>query len=169
MNQFSRPTNGDTVLIVDEDLSNARAAWGHGLVQISKAYETAGIDMARRVANNVLDATYGYNLGPVLFKPTLSGGEQTFRTTKKGALSYFVAHDPDYPADTGFGLRGWHDTRSETAATFIDGDVAMWMGWVHFTDKDGQTVTVDKTWGYKKDTGGVLRLVLHHSSLPYAP
>ena len=107
--------------------------------------------------------------GPVLFKPTLSGGEQTFRTTKKGALSYFVGHDPEYPNDGGFGLKSWRETRSETAAAFIEGDVAMWMGSVFFTDKDGQTINVDKSFGYKKGPDGVLRIVLHHSSLPYQP
>jgi hypothetical protein len=29
----------------------------------------------------VLDSAYGYRQGPVLFKPTLAGGEQTFRTS----------------------------------------------------------------------------------------
>ena len=45
----------------------------------------------------------------------------------------------------------------------------MWMGWVLLTDKDGQVTKVDKSWGYKKDDSGVLRIVLHHSSLPYTP
>lgn len=82
------------------------------------------IDEARRIAGDVLDATYGYDLGPVLFKPTLSGGDLTFRTTRKGALSYFVGHDPDYPLDIGFGLMGWRAATSQTAASFIEGDVA---------------------------------------------
>ena len=154
-------------MITEKDISLARVAWGEALVSISKAYETGGIEEARRVANDVLDAAYGYDLGPVLFKPTLSGGEQTFRTTKQGALSYFVGHDPDFPLDNGFAIRGWRGAQTETAATFIDGDVAMWMGSVVFEDKDGQTIRADKSWGYKKDASGVLRIVLHHSSLPY--
>ncbi|MEO0672352.1 MAG: phosphoribosyl-AMP cyclohydrolase [Pseudomonadota bacterium] len=155
-------------MISEDDLSAARAAWGEGLVAIAMAFEADGIDGARRVAGDVLDAAYGYTLGPVLFKPTLSGGPQTFRTTRKGALSYFVGHDPEYPDDNGFAIQGWREVRSETAASFIEGDVAMWMGWVYFTNKDGQTTKVDKTFGYKKDADGVMRLVLHHSSLPYA-
>jgi hypothetical protein len=35
-------------------------------------------------------------------------------------------------------------------------------------DKDEQT-KVDKTWGFNKDDEGKLRIVLHHSSLPYTP
>lgn len=155
--------------IDDNDLAAARKAWGDALVAISKAYESGGIDAARPLASDILDAAYGYNLGPVLFKPTLSGGETTFRPTKSGALSYFVGHDADYPNDGGFGIKGWRTVTSETAASFVEGDVAMWMGWVIMTDKDGQVTKVDKSFGYKKDAEGVMRIVLHHSSLPYAP
>lgn len=155
--------------ITETELAQARTVWGDALIAISKAYEADGIDGARAVAERVLDAAYGYNLGPVLFKPTLASGETTFRPTRKGALSYFVGHDPDYPLDGGFGIRGWREVASETAAEFIEGDVAMWMGWVMMTDQHSQITKVDKSWGYKKDAEGTLRIVLHHSSLPYLP
>ena len=45
----------------------------------------------------------------------------------------------------------------------------MWMGFGTFTDKDGNVTKVDKTFGYKKDAEGNVRIVLHHSSLPYQP
>ena len=159
----------NTVAISESELDNARTAWGDGLIAISAAFDEGGIDAARSVADGVLDAAYGYGLGPVLFKPTMASGEQTFRPTKRGALSYFDGHDPEFPLDGGFGIKSWRAMRSETAASFVDGDVAMWMGWVILTDKDGGVTTVDKSWGYKKDTDGVLRIVLHHSSLPYQP
>lgn len=155
--------------ITEEELTNARQIWGDALVAISKAYDEEGIDAARAVANGALDAAYGYELGPVLFKPTLASGEQTFRTTRDGALAYFVGHSDEYPGDGGFGIKGWRTVVSETAASFIEGDVAMWMGWVTFTDKNGDVTKVDKSWGYKKDESGTLRIVLHHSSLPYQP
>ena len=155
--------------ITESELAAARSAWGFGLLAISKAYEADGIDGARAVASRVLDEIYGYDLGPVLFKPTMASGEQTFRPTKRGALSYFVGHDPEYPLDGGFGLKAWRDVQSETAASFVDGDVAMWMGWVTMTDKDGHLTKVDKSFGYKRDADSVLRIVLHHSSLPYLP
>ena len=155
--------------IAESELTAARNAWGIGLIAIAQAYEADGISGARAVASRVLGEVYGYNLGPVLFKPTMASGEQTFRPTKRGALSYFVGHDPEYPLDGGFGLKGWRDVQSEPAAIFVDGDVAIWMGWVTMTDKDGQVTTVDKSFGYKKDADGVLRIVLHHSSLPYQP
>ena len=155
--------------ITEAELEQARTAWGDALIAISRTFETDGIEAARTLAGNVLDAAYSYNLGPVLFKPTLASGEKTFRPTRKGALSYFVGHDPDYPLDAGFGIRGWRNVTSQTAASFVEGDVAMWMGWVTMTDKEGQVTQVDKSWGYKKDAEGTLRIVLHHSSLPYQP
>ena len=153
--------------INEEQLMQARVAWGDGMIAISQAYDGSGIKLARGVADGFLDDVYGFELGPVLFKPTLSGGTQTFRTTKEGALSYFVGHDPTYPSDNGFGLKSWQEVRSETCAAVFDGDVAMWMGWVTLTDKDGHSVVVDKSWGYKKLGNGALKIVLHHSSLPY--
>ena len=99
---------------------------------------------------------------------TLSGGEQTFRTTKEGCLSYIVGHNEAYPNDGGFGIRNWRKVAFVEAAHFIEGEVGMWMGWAHFTDKDGTVVTTDKTFGYKKDADGAMRIVLHHSSLPYS-
>jgi hypothetical protein len=42
------------------------------------------------------------------------------------------------------------------------------MGFVHFFNEDGQT-TVDKTWGFKKTDSGPVRIILHHSSLPFSP
>lgn len=158
-----------TSAITEQELTEARNIWGDALVAVSKAFEEGGIDAAREVANAALDAAYGYNLGPVLFKPTLASGEQTFRPTRDGALAYFVGHSDDYPLDGGFGIKGWRTVVSETAASFIQGDIAMWMGWVTFTDKDGNVTKVDKSWGYKKDEAGTLRIVLHHSSLPYQP
>lgn len=153
--------------ITQKDLAAARTAWGNGKVAISRAFEDGGIDAARQVADAHLDAIYGYNLGPVLFKPTMASGEQTFRPTKEGALAYFCGHSEQYPLDRGFAIQGWRSMDSVTSAEFIQGDVAMWMGWVMLTDKDGNVTKVDKSFGYKKDADGTLRIVLHHSSLPY--
>ena len=155
--------------ISESEVLAAQQAWGKALVQISTDYESGGIDAAKATAEAVLDSAYGYNLGPVLFKPTLTTAPQTFRTTRDGALAYFVGHDTDFPSDKGFALNEWRGFATENAAIFIDGDVAMSMGKVRLTNADGEVTEVDKTWGYKKDEAGTLRIVLHHSSLPYNP
>ena len=155
--------------ITEQELADARTNWGNALVGISQAFDSDGIEAATELANQALDTAYAYHLGPVLFKPTLASGEQTFRPTREGALSYFVGHNDNFPLDGGFGLKGWRQVESQTAASFIQGDIAMWMGRVTFTDKNGDVTVVDKSWGYKKDENGTLLIVLHHSSLPYEP
>ena len=155
--------------ILEKDIFDAVSAWGDGLLEISNAYENSGIKKATLVAEEMLDGLYGFNLGSVLFKPTLSGGSQTFRSTREGALSYFVGQNPFYPQDSGFGIKFWRKVSAEASAVFIDETVAMWMGWVTFIDKNEQITKVDKSWGYKLDDQGKLRIILHHSSLPYIP
>jgi hypothetical protein len=153
--------------ITEPEVLAAQKAWGDALVAISRDYETGGIDKARATASAVLDQAYGYNLGPVLFKPTLTRDPQTFRTTKEGALAYFVGHDPKYPRDKGFALQHWRSVEIRNVGIQINGDVANTMGKVVMRDRDGKTTTVDKTWTFKKDDAGVVRIILHHSSLPY--
>ena len=153
--------------INENELADARVAWGNGMIAISKAYEKSGIDDATIVANEMLDQLYGFEFGPVLFKPTLSVGSQTFRSNKEGALSYFIGNNPKYPLDSGFGIKSWREVKSETSSTFVEENIAMWMGWVTLIDKKGDQVKVDKSWGYKKTKNGSLKIVLHHSSLPY--
>jgi hypothetical protein len=162
------PAPPPPVQITEPEVLDAQKAWGDGLVAISRAYENGGgIDRARPVAIAVIDKAYGYNLGPVLFKPTLTQEPQTFRLTKEGALSYFVGHDPNYPQDEGFALKGWRSVAVHNVGIQINGAVANTMGKVSMTDKDGKVTTVDKTWTFKKDDKGVVRIILHHSSLPY--
>lgn len=155
--------------ITQAEVQAAQEAWGKALVQISKDFDSGGVAKATQTANAVLDAAYGYNMGAVLFKPTLTQGEQTFRTTKEAALAYFVGGNKNFPDDTGFALKGWTKYEYKNAAILINGDMAITMGNVYLTGKDGKVTTVDKTWGFKKDDQGKLRIVLHHSSLPFSP
>lgn len=155
--------------ITESEVLAAERAWGDALVAISTTYDTKGIEAARALAEKVIDTAYAYQFGPVLFKPTLAVAPQTFRTTRAGALSYFVGGDPAFPMDKGFALKHWQKVEIKNAAIFISGDTATTMGNVIFTDKDGKIVIVDKTWEYFKDDSGKLRIILHHSSLPYTP
>lgn len=152
--------------ITEAEVESAQKAWGAALVQISADYKSGGIDKATKTATAVLDAAYGYDMGPVLFKPTLTTAPQTFRPTKDGALSYFVGNNASFPDDKGFALKGWAKYTFENSAVYINGDMALTMGKVRLTDASGKVTEVDKTWGFKKDGAGKLRIVLHHSSLP---
>lgn len=153
--------------ITEAEVLAAQTAWGKALVQISTDFEQGGIAKATQTASNVLDQAYAYNIGAVLFKPTLTVEPQTFRPTKEGALAYFVGNNPSFPNDSGFALKGWRDYKVENNVINLNRNSAVSMGKVHLTDKTGKVTTVDKTWGYLRDRQGNLRIFLHHSSLPY--
>lgn len=151
------------------EVEAAQTAWGNALVAISTEADTKGQAAAKSLAEQVLDSAYGYNMGPVLFKPTLTVAPQTFRTTREGALAYFVGGNPNYPDDGGFALKHWRSFKVENAGIVITGNSAISMGNVILWDSKGNMTKVDKTWGYVRGDDGKLRIVLHHSSLPYTP
>lgn len=154
--------------ITEAEVLEAQQAWGEALMSISLAYSQNGREQAEHRAREVLDAAYAFNQGAVLFKPTLASGDQTFRTDYEGALAYFVGGNPAFPNDSGFALKGWQGYQFSNAGVYISGRLALTTGHVMLTDAQGQTTTVDKTWGFKKDEQGNLRIVLHHSSLPFS-
>lgn len=150
----------------EAEVLDAQQGWCKALVDISSTYQKKGHREAEKLARNVINNAYGYDMGVVLFKPTLTVNPQTFRTTSEGALSYFVGGNKKFPKDKGFALKGWTKCVPENSAIFISGNTATTMGKVHFMNKDG-TTTVDKTWQFIKDDKGNVKIVLHHSSLEY--
>ena len=163
---------GAQTVITYDEVEAAQKAWCDALVEIGRLYTTGGD--YRGFAENVLTEAYNYDYGKVFFKPTLAYGEQTFRTTKKGALAYFVGGDADYPNDKGFALTPWVEARYDNIGNNnegiqIYGSVAITMGNVWVKDKSGNEVMVDKTWVFRKGKDGKLRIIVHKSSLPFAP
>jgi hypothetical protein len=158
--------------ITKAEVNAAQQAWCDALVAIGKTH-TEGGD-AKALAEKVLSAAYDYDTGKVFFKPTLAFGPNTFRPTKKGALAYFVGGDKDFPEDKGFALKPWVKARYDNLGDGDDGiqihgDVAITMGNVWVTDKDGNETMVDKTFVFKKGEDGKLKLIVHKSALPYSP
>ncbi len=154
--------------ISQAEVLSAQQAWCEALVGISQTHTRNGQPAAKAMAEKVIDGAYGYQMGTVLFKPTLTTNPQTFRTTREGALAYFVGGSTAFPKDTGFALKGWQQCQVDNSAVFISGDSASTMGKVRFTGPDGKVTSVDKTWKFVKDDAGKLRIVVHHSSLEYA-
>ncbi|MEW6204897.1 MAG: phosphoribosyl-AMP cyclohydrolase [Pseudomonadota bacterium] len=153
--------------ITEAEVLKAQQIWGNAVVQISKDFESGGLDKAKKTTKAALDKTYAYDMGPVLFKPTLAAIPQNIRSTEEGALSYYVGGNKKFPNDSGFALKGWRNVESKNSVIYLNGNTALTMGNVSFTDKNGKVTTVDKTWGYVKDSAGNVKIVLHHSSLPY--
>lgn len=162
----------DTVQRMDTTLSEAEVieaqlGWCNALLGISRAYRSNGDKAARAAAISALDQAYGYAYGAVAFKPTLTSGTQTFRPTKAGALAYFVGGDPAYPLDKGFAIKPWTSCNVRNQVIQRHGQFAITMGNVELIDSSGKLTTVDKTWGFLREPDGQIRIVLHHSSLPY--
>ncbi|HZZ28464.1 MAG TPA: hypothetical protein VFE46_10725 [Pirellulales bacterium] len=157
--------------ITEAEVNAAQQAWCDALVNIGKVY-AAGGDY-RAAANQAITDLYDYDSGRVFFKPTLAHGANTFRPTKAGALSYFVGGNPAFPEDTGFALKRWtkvsYDNNAAENGIQIHGDIAITMGNVYLTNADGEQVTVDKTFVFRRCPDGKLRLIVHKSSLPYDP
>jgi hypothetical protein len=163
---------GAQSIITYEEVNAAQQAWCDALVKIGKLKEEGGDYKA--FAEQVLSEAYNYDNGKVFFKPTLAYGDQTFRNDKKGALAYFIGGDPDYPNDKGFALTPWVKARYDNAGEKnegiqIYGSVAITMGNVWVTNKEGKEVMVDKTWVFKKGKDGKLRIIVHKSALPFTP
>jgi hypothetical protein len=153
--------------ITESEVVAAQKGWCDALLKISSAYASGGYAKAKATASAVIDQAYAYQFGPVAFKPTLASGAQTFRPTRAGALAYFVGGDPAFPNDKGFAIKPWRRCEVTNQVIQLTGSQAITMGNVSFTDASGATTTVDKTWSFVKEPDGSIRIVLHHSSLPY--
>jgi len=159
-------------VITYDEVNAAQQAWCDALVKIGKLKEEGGDYKA--FAQQVLSEAYNYDKGKVFFKPTLAYGDQTFRNDKKGALAYFIGGDPAYPNDKGFAMKPWVKARYDNAGEKnegiqIYGSVAITMGNVWVTDKDGNEVMVDKTWVFRKGKDSKLRIIFHKSALSFTP
>ena len=154
------------VVISEQEVLDAQKIWGEGIVHIGAIYSAEGDYTA--AAEKHIDELYGYNLGPVLFKPTLASIKQ-FRTTKEGALSYFVGHNSNFSEDYGFAIKPWNAVRWESTGIKSEGNMAIAMGNYFFTYFGGDEVKVEYTFAYTKDDEGKLRIIMHGSHLPYSP
>ncbi|MEE2826308.1 MAG: hypothetical protein VYE64_06745 [Planctomycetota bacterium] len=152
--------------ITTDQVLAAQQVWGEGVVGIGSAYTNS--EDYTQVATEHVNNLYAYGMSGVLFKPT-KAAEVQFRDTTESAISYFVGGNANFPEDKGFALQPWTAVRFDNSGIVINGPQAMAMGNYFFTDQDGQETKVEYSFGYVQDENGVLRINLHHSSLPYAP
>jgi len=157
--------------ITEADVNAVQQLWCDGLVKIGKIFKEGGDYKA--AASQIIDDLYDYREGRVFFKPTLAFGKNTFRSTKEGALSYFVGGNKDFPEDSGFALKKWvkvsYDNNAAENGIQIHGDIAITMGNVYLTNTKGEEVMVDKTFVFRRCKDGKLRICAHKSALPFDP
>lgn len=153
--------------ITKEEVAAAQTAWGEGIVAIGEVFTAEGDFGARAEEHIATHYAYGED-ATILFKPTLAAADQ-FRETSPEALSYFIGAEGT--EDGGFAIAPYTAVRWENNGTIISesGDMAVAMGNYFFTGTDGNETKVEYSFAYEKDEEGNLKIVLHHSSLPYNP
>jgi len=154
-------------IITEQEIFDAQKQWDEGLIRIGKIYMDNGDYKSAAIEH--INNQYNYQDGIVLFKPTLASQKQ-FRTDFKGALSYFISEDENYPEDIGFALTPWVNIRWENIGTKIFADVALATGNYYLTPLNSpEEVKVEYSFAYIKDKEGRLKIVLHGSHFPYKP
>ncbi len=156
---------------IDEKMVDAaQKEWCDGLLKISLAFREHR-DYTT-VASNFIDDMYDFaEGGRVFFRPTLAVAPDAFRIDKPGALSYFIAGNPErYPHDEGFALKPFIEATHDNAiggtnAIQIYGEIAMTMGNVHLKELDGTRTMVDKVFVFRRCSDQKLRLIVHKSAL----
>ena len=161
-----------TMDITEEEVREAQEAWGKAVVAVGKVYSDGGNYKA--VGKAGLDVLYGYHSGfDVLFKPT-KAKDFPIRLTEPEAVSYFVgadavdaSHSGARAEDKGFALAPFTHVRWNNYGTIIDSESATAMGEYYFTDTKGGITKAEYTFQYRRGPDGKLKIVVHHSSIPY--
>mmetsp|Transcript_13916 Transcript_13916/g.18572 ORF Transcript_13916/g.18572 Transcript_13916/m.18572 type:complete len:201 (+) Transcript_13916:66-668(+) len=174
-NSLSLPRGGATAAqskaITFADVQEALRIWCDGVIEIGQVYSEGGD--YRSVAIEMIESTYAFNLdlgkgNQVLFKPT-KAYEHPLRSNFDEAVSYFAGAGK-YSEDKGFAIQPWSKIRFDIHGVFITSDCATAMGHYMFTDANtGSEVRVEYTFQYVRGPDGKLKIVLHHSSVPYNP
>jgi len=152
--------------VTQEEVVHALQEWGDRIVEIGSVKAKGG--NYRKKAVEMVDSMYAYDIYPVMFKPALAVSNP-FRPTREGAISYFVGGDRDFPDDVGFAINpGWKAVIFRTEEIQLHESSAIAMGTYKFAGHDGEEVTKEVTMGFRHDHQGHLRIVLHHSSMPYS-
>ena len=164
MNKNLNLDEAKTQNISNQDVLDAQKEWGDGIIDIGNIYINKG-DFKARAEQHINDL-YAYDLGDVLFKPTLAS-EKQFRKTFEEALSYFIGGEIN--EDKGFAIKPWSKVRFGEQQIITGNGYANAMGNYFFTPLNSEEeVKVEFTFGYIKDNNGKLRINLHHSSIPYS-
>ena len=148
-----------------KEIEKAQEKWGNGIVKIGELKATT--KECRMFTVAFISKMYDYENSIVQFKPTKASDAQ-FRGDLKSALSYFIGSDSDFNEDKGFALNPWLKIDFENNSINIIDDIGIAMGNYFFTDNEGSKTKVEYSFVYKKNEYGDLKIILHHSSLPFS-
>ena len=139
--------------------------WANGIVSIGKLKDD--YVQCKKKTLKFISNLYGFENGTVQFKPTKASDNQ-FRNNIESALSYFIGGNDSFIEDTGFATNPWSRVEFKNESINIIENIATAMGNYFFTDIKGNIIKVEYSFVYKK-IGDSIKIILHHSSLPYNP
>ena len=146
----------------EEDIINIQKEWASGIVKMGELSNDR--DSLESFTSDFLDKIYDFQ-NQVLFKPTKAANEQ-FRNSKGSAYSYFIAGDDrECQEDNGFALSNWKEILFDNSNIIINEDIAIAMGNYTFKN-EASKIKVEYSFVYK-NYGDQIKIILHHSSLPY--
>ena len=146
----------------EEDIINIQKEWASGIVKMGELSNDR--DSLESFTSDFLDKIYDFD-NQVLFKPTKAANEQ-FRNSKGSAYSYFIAGDNrECQEDNGFALSNWTEILFDNSNIIINEDIAIAMGNYTFKN-EASKIKVEYSFVYK-NYGNEIKIILHHSSLPY--
>ena len=153
----------EKINITELEVIKAQELWAQNVIEIGNLYIKKEDYKSR--ASFFVKQFYAFDIGDVLFKPTLAS-EKQFRCTYDDALSYFIGGH--ISEDKGFALKPWEKINLGERKIIILKEIALSMGNYFFQSVDGSDeVKVEFTFGYVKDNDNNLLINLHHSSIPY--
>ena len=145
-----------------EEIINIQKEWASGIIKMGKLSNDR--ESLESFTSDFLDKIYDFQ-NQVLFKPTKAANEQ-FRNTKDSAFSYFIAGDNRVcEEDNGFALSNWSEILFDNSNIIINEDIAIAMGNYTFKN-EASNIKVEYSFVYK-NYGDQIKIILHHSSLPY--
>ena len=138
--------------------------WANGIVELGKT--KGDIITSKKLATDFINSLYDFKNGTVQFKPT-KASEFQFRNDFDSALSYFIGSNPSFAEDSGFALNPWVDVKFKNDSINVFDNFGLAMGNYFFTDLKGEKTKVEYSFVYRRE-GESLKIILHHSSLPYS-
>ena len=138
--------------------------WANGIVELGKT--KGDIVNSKKLATDFINSLYDFKNGTVQFKPT-KASEFQFRNDFDSALSYFIGSNPSFAEDAGFALNPWVDVEFKNDSVNVFDNLGLAMGNYFFTDLKGEKTKVEYSFVYRRE-GESLKIILHHSSLPYS-
>ena len=152
-------------MIKKDSIIQAQKKWSSSIIKISSLRDN--YELCLQYTDDFLNELYAFDQGVVLFKPTKAKDEQ-FRFTKEKALSYFIGGEKKVcKEDIGFAIHPWKKITFNNLAYNIENNIAFVMGNYYFTDLNDIDLKVEYTFGYKL-INEKMKIVLHHSSIPFS-